>query len=146
MATAIDGYELSPQQRRAWAFAARGGDVRAQVLLELEGELDEARLARALDRVAARHEILCSTFRRVPGMSAPLQLVGEPAARWRRADTPGGEHDGLAELPRRARRAFAPERDAVAALALPRSAEHSRHTVLLTSDPLHLDAPSFALL
>jgi amino acid adenylation domain-containing protein len=78
----IEGFELSPQQRRAWELRETGGGLpyHAQCLVEIDGALDAGALRRAVRDVAARHEILRTTFRRQPGADAPVQLVTDDEA------------------------------------------------------------------
>lgn len=75
----LGGFRLSPQQRRLWRLASQpaGGPspYRSLCAIRIEGEVDEAALAAALAAVSARHEILRTAFRRLPGMSVPLQIV-----------------------------------------------------------------------
>jgi amino acid adenylation domain-containing protein/FkbM family methyltransferase len=74
----IQGFQLSPQQERLWRLApSAAGAFRALLALAIEGELDPAALDAAVRRVIARHEILRTTFVRLPGMEIPLQYIGE---------------------------------------------------------------------
>jgi amino acid adenylation domain-containing protein len=77
MLSQIEGYRLSPQQKRLWTIQ-EGNDVyRATCRLHLEGALQPERLKAALLEVINRHEILRTTLRRVPGIKVPLQVVTE---------------------------------------------------------------------
>ncbi|HEX2254144.1 MAG TPA: amino acid adenylation domain-containing protein [Thermoanaerobaculia bacterium] len=80
----LQGFRLSPQQRRAWqAWRGEGGAYGARCAVLLEGEVVPAALARALDGVVARHEILRTSFHRLPGMRFPVQAMAESgAAAW----------------------------------------------------------------
>ncbi|HET7230667.1 MAG TPA: amino acid adenylation domain-containing protein, partial [Longimicrobium sp.] len=79
----IVGYRLAPRQRHLWAllqdpaFPAR--DARA--LLRLRGPVDADALAAALDALVARHEVLRTSFERLPGMPEALQVVEERGLR-----------------------------------------------------------------
>ena len=76
----IDGYRLSPQQRRVWRLQQLdGGSYRTVAGVLLEGPVEQNRLQSALEEVLARHEILRTDFRLVPGMSFPLQVVNPEA-------------------------------------------------------------------
>ena len=75
----LQGFRLSPQQRRAWQTHQDGAACASQSLVRLEGELDVPALAAALAEVVGRHEILRTSFQRVPGLKMPLQMVTEPA-------------------------------------------------------------------
>jgi amino acid adenylation domain-containing protein len=56
----------------------------AQAAVLLDGPLDEPALQDALRQVIGRHEILRTTFHRVPGMRWPLQVVAAASdVRWR---------------------------------------------------------------
>jgi amino acid adenylation domain-containing protein len=76
-AAEVEGFRLSPQQRRLWSLQQADGTqpfrVRAMVLLE--GRLDVVALREAVRRVVLRHEILRTTFRRLPGMAFPVQVI-----------------------------------------------------------------------
>ncbi|MDQ3918841.1 MAG: AMP-binding protein, partial [Acidobacteriota bacterium] len=78
----VEGYRLSPQQEHVWSSSggAGGGAFCARAAIRIEGELDEGRLASALRAVIDRHEILRTSFQRLPGMDAPLQVIHEPRA------------------------------------------------------------------
>ncbi|MEP6802063.1 MAG: amino acid adenylation domain-containing protein [Acidobacteriota bacterium] len=75
----IEGYRLAPQQSRLWSFQEEDGAAayRARARVAIDGPVDAGRLRRALDSVVRRHEILRTTFRRLAGMHAPLQVVNE---------------------------------------------------------------------
>ncbi|WP_437681738.1 non-ribosomal peptide synthase/polyketide synthase [Sorangium sp. So ce131] len=74
----LEGFRVSPQQRRLWLSAR--GEGRAACLLELCGPLEGDRLERALRRLVARHEVLRTVFPSLPGMETPLQVIrGEDA-------------------------------------------------------------------
>jgi amino acid adenylation domain-containing protein len=110
----IEGFQLSPQQRHLWRLSAgdAGGAYGALCVVRIEGRLDEAALRAALREVVARHEILRTTFHRLPGMDLPLQVVGEAGApELIEADLSGrdaaGREAGLAALDGMAR--YSPE-------------------------------------
>jgi amino acid adenylation domain-containing protein len=74
--TTVEGFRISPQQRRLWKLqqdtnAAFG----VQLVLLLEGELRIDALRAALEKVCARHKSLRTTFCRLPGVVMPLQSV-----------------------------------------------------------------------
>jgi len=72
----IQGFRLSPQQRRAWSLASSDTTSgRAQATAVLEGALDVARLEEAIVAVVERNEILRTSFHRLPGMQFPLQVI-----------------------------------------------------------------------
>jgi len=75
----IEGFRLSPQQARLWLLQQSDQrlpyDARAVVLIE--GSLDRRLLEAALEQVVGRHEILRTTFRCLPAMTLPLQVISE---------------------------------------------------------------------
>ncbi|MDQ2870862.1 MAG: amino acid adenylation domain-containing protein [Acidobacteriota bacterium] len=75
----FEGFRLSPQQLRIWALQERDGPKPYRTCGEarLEGVVDPQRLTRAWEAVVSRHEILRTTFRRLPGMATPLQVIDE---------------------------------------------------------------------
>ncbi len=74
-------FRLSPQQRRVGSLALDGGGpYRAVALVRIAGPLDAEALEAALEAVAARHEILRTTFPVPAGMSLPGQAVHEDLA------------------------------------------------------------------
>src|SRR5215469_14653025 len=73
----IQGFRLSPQQRRIWRLQCEQQIVpyRVQIAVLLEGPLDSIALERALQQVVSRQEILRTTFHSWLGMSMPLQVI-----------------------------------------------------------------------
>jgi amino acid adenylation domain-containing protein/FkbM family methyltransferase len=84
----IEGFQLSPQQEHLWLLHQQGGGpaYRAQCAISIEGELDKNRLRDAIDAVMQRHEILRTTFRNLPEMTLPLQVIGEGEIGWDEED------------------------------------------------------------
>ncbi len=99
----LQGFRLSPQQRRVWSLQkARGGAALAARLTALiEGDLDRAAIERAVEAVTARHEVLRTSFRCPPSMSVPVQIVEDAAVALRVeiADAGTGVHLLTLELP-----------------------------------------------
>lgn len=73
--TEVEGFEISPQQRRIWLLQRHTGALYARVTLEFQGALDVEGLQQAVAGITARHEILRTDFRRVPGRIFPVQIV-----------------------------------------------------------------------
>ena len=73
----VEGFRLSPQQVRLWLLHPESPAFCAQSLILLEGELEARLLKEALETVCHRHDILRTTFPRVPGMDLPIQVVNE---------------------------------------------------------------------
>ncbi|HYC89370.1 MAG TPA: amino acid adenylation domain-containing protein [Thermoanaerobaculia bacterium] len=95
----IEGFKLSPQQRRI--VALQGDTVhRSQCAVRIDGPLDVEALQAAIDRVAQRHEILRTAFPKIAGMSWPLQSVRETAGVHHGGDPDAatGLHAGIARL------------------------------------------------
>jgi amino acid adenylation domain-containing protein len=73
---ALQGFRLSPQQRRLWRLLEDNpGAYRAQLVLRIEGALDPVLLRAALERLLCRHEILRTVYIRSPGLRFPVQVV-----------------------------------------------------------------------
>jgi hypothetical protein len=79
-ATTLEGFELSTQQRRLWHLPGGPEAYVTRGWVELEGDLDAARLRAALLQVVERHEILRTGYDRLPGMELPVQVIGRRAA------------------------------------------------------------------
>ena len=75
----VEGFRLSPQQEHLWLLqqSEAGLPSRAMCALELTGKLDLATLESAVGKAINRHEILRTTFQRLQGMTAPLQVVSD---------------------------------------------------------------------
>lgn len=73
----IQGFRLSPQQKRLWALQQKFGTACAQVTLVIQGPLDCARLERAVDAAVAKHEAFRTLFCKEPGVKVPLQVIVE---------------------------------------------------------------------
>ncbi|HYK41878.1 MAG TPA: amino acid adenylation domain-containing protein [Thermoanaerobaculia bacterium] len=73
----LEGFRLSPQQSRIWALSQLDGRgaYRVSGFFRFDEGWDPARFKRALSEVVERHEILRTSFRRLAGMTAPLQIV-----------------------------------------------------------------------
>jgi amino acid adenylation domain-containing protein/non-ribosomal peptide synthase protein (TIGR01720 family) len=74
----IEGFQLSPQQAHLWSLQQHDDEraYRAQAVIAIEGPLDPSALEDALNKIICRHEILRTAFRKLPGMSLPLQIIG----------------------------------------------------------------------
>lgn len=71
------GFRLSPPQRRLFAIHGTDDPGLAHCVARLDGPLDRDRLRRAVERVVAEYEILRTTFRPVPAMKLPVQVIGD---------------------------------------------------------------------
>lgn len=100
----LEGYELSPEQRRAFKRDRSRRPMRIE--LRFDGEIDRERTLRALRDVAARHEILRTRIVELPGVQLPVQQV-EPELALRTAGAPRGGFQGMTlEIARSAERAW----------------------------------------
>src|ERR1044072_2224397 len=81
----VEGFRLSPQQRRLWRLQALDGAVSyvAQSAGLIEGPLKPETLRLALEQVVNQHEILRTTFHPLPEMELPLQVITEGRLCWR---------------------------------------------------------------
>jgi amino acid adenylation domain-containing protein len=79
MQTQVDGFRLSPQQKRLWLIQQQDQSpaYRAQCALLLEGQLAVPDLKKSLHRAVERHEILRTLFQRPPGMKWPVQVISD---------------------------------------------------------------------
>jgi amino acid adenylation domain-containing protein len=75
----IQGFRLSPQQKRLWSLQRDGKDqpYRAQCAVMIRGRLENAHMRIAIEQAVRGQEILRTSFRRLPGMTIPLQVIGE---------------------------------------------------------------------
>jgi amino acid adenylation domain-containing protein len=73
----VEGFWLAPQQKRLWLLQRDGELYASQCVARLEGPLDKACLRAALHDVVACHEILRTSFVRVPGMEFPVQAIAD---------------------------------------------------------------------
>lgn len=90
----VEGYLLSPQQKRLWRLQQEDGTTvyRSQCAASIEGALDVEALKAATQAVADRHQILRTSFQRQPGMKVPVQVINErmPLA-WSYVDVSDGD-------------------------------------------------------
>ena len=71
----IQGYRLSPQQRRLWLL--RLFDRAAVCAVRLGGELEVEALRQAIRQVVSQQEILRTSFKLLPGMTIPVQVISD---------------------------------------------------------------------
>ncbi|MGC1676242.1 MAG: amino acid adenylation domain-containing protein [Candidatus Binataceae bacterium] len=76
---AIEGFRLSPQQRRLWSLQQAGGELpyRAQCAVLIDGKLKPKILSAVLQALSDRYEILRTTFRSSNEATTPLQWVNQ---------------------------------------------------------------------
>ena len=74
----IEGFPLSPQQKRLWQLQQQDGQTyAAQSAIQIKGKLDRETLKQALQRIIERHEILRTNFHYLPGMTLPVQVISQ---------------------------------------------------------------------
>jgi len=73
-AKTIEGYQLSPQQKRIWQLQGNQTFC-AQVAVKLEGLLNLEKLKTVIANLSRNHEILRTTFQQPVGMKFPLQII-----------------------------------------------------------------------
>lgn len=75
----IEGFRLSQQQKRLWQLQSDHPEAtyRVNCRVHIAGNLDVSALQRAIDQVIQRHEVLRTTFHRLPGLTIPVQVIGE---------------------------------------------------------------------
>jgi hypothetical protein len=86
------GYRLSGQQELRWALQTAAPALRSRAVVRIEG-LDPDKLRGAVETTVARHEILRTVYRPLPGLLVPVQVVLdrlEPA--WDAASVLDPEH------------------------------------------------------
>lgn len=71
----LEGFDISPQQRRIWLLQRHTDALYARVVLELQGDLDVGQARSAVKQLTDKHEILRTNFVRVPGRVFPVQVV-----------------------------------------------------------------------
>jgi amino acid adenylation domain-containing protein len=72
----VDSFQISPQQERIWTSEPEGPAARNQVLLAIDGAVEDPNaVTSALRNAVERHESLRTTFVRQPGLTFPLQAV-----------------------------------------------------------------------
>ena len=83
----IDGFELSPSQRRLWLLGQEHPVLCVQGLVRISGPLRPDAFVAAIGRVVARHESLRTAFRRRPELRFPVQAVqAEPRFHYQSED------------------------------------------------------------
>ncbi len=73
----IEGFRLSPQQKRLWLLQQDSCVYRAQCAILLAGEIKIEALQASLKQIIIKHEILRTTFQRRPGIKIPLQVIAD---------------------------------------------------------------------
>jgi amino acid adenylation domain-containing protein len=77
---AVEGYRLSPQQKRLWLLQQNDVYVKCAVLIQ--GSINIELLKNALEKIVDRFEILRTTFKYFPGLNVPLQVIEDGGVIW----------------------------------------------------------------
>jgi amino acid adenylation domain-containing protein len=80
----VEGYRLSPQQQHLFSLPPEEETsfYRVSCRVTLDGDLSPQALTAAIANVFRRHEILRTTFQRLPEVRLPLQVIAEEGAPW----------------------------------------------------------------
>lgn len=81
MSERIEGFQISPQQRRLWQLLIKPED-RASLAVEVTGDLDEKFLRSFINTLVPKHEILRTKYVKPESMALPLQVITEDQAIW----------------------------------------------------------------
>src|SRR5437899_3270115 len=73
--TSLKGAHLSLQQTRLWLFQQKSRAYHVQGIIKVEGKFNRVLWLQSLHYMIERHEILRTTFRRLPGMDVPMQII-----------------------------------------------------------------------
>jgi amino acid adenylation domain-containing protein len=73
----IQGFQLSPQQKRLWLLQEDSDVYRANCAILIDGNLNVEGLKAALHQIVNRHEILRTRFHRTRGIKVPIQVIGD---------------------------------------------------------------------
>jgi amino acid adenylation domain-containing protein len=76
----VEGFRLSPQQKRVWLLQQAGAaaSYRSVSVIYINGTLEPAKLEHALRELVAENEILRTVYTCLPGMNVPVQVIREP--------------------------------------------------------------------
>jgi amino acid adenylation domain-containing protein/FkbM family methyltransferase len=148
----VGGFRLSQQQKHLWTLqqrmAGQPSPFSATCALLIEGEIDTAKLRAALENLTRRHDALRLKFRRLPGMTVPLQVDGGGGVQWSpEQDLNGGGRGGeqdtqlAALIGEAAHRPFDFENGAVTRASLAKLGT-ARHALVLSLPALSADVRS----
>ncbi|HEY9901849.1 MAG TPA: amino acid adenylation domain-containing protein [Candidatus Sericytochromatia bacterium] len=73
----IEGFRLSPQQKRLWLLQqiGYGQPYRVQYAVLIKGNLNPKKLELSLQKIVEKYEILRTNFQALSGMDLPLQVI-----------------------------------------------------------------------
>jgi amino acid adenylation domain-containing protein len=149
----VEGFRLSPQQKRVWLFQRKNPTAfYSQVVVLIRGSLQEARLRQVIAYLVDRHEILRTVFHRQAGLRLPFQVVttgGGDACAWRSEDLSSlrsAERQSMLEelLAQEREQPWAYEAGPLLRLRLARLSPHE-HALLATLPTLCADSRTLSL-
>lgn len=81
-ALSIEGFQISPQQKRLWLLQQETDHqpYRVQCAVLVEGNIEYTILEKAIHNVWAKYEILRTSFPILAEMAVPLQIIGEESS------------------------------------------------------------------
>ncbi|WP_414513679.1 amino acid adenylation domain-containing protein [Nostoc sp. PCC 9305] len=83
MLTAVNSFELSPQQKYLWSLQQGDSFVYCAVCaVSITGNLQTEVLKTAINQVVGTYEILRTNYRDMPEMNLPLQFINNQGAFW----------------------------------------------------------------
>ncbi|MDF5713685.1 MAG: condensation domain-containing protein, partial [Rhizonema sp. NSF051] len=83
----IEGFELSPQQKRLWLLQQNNLPYWARLAIRIKGNLNVKILKESLYNLIDRHEILRTTFHSVPDHKFPIQSISDRTSiQWQEID------------------------------------------------------------
>ncbi|MDZ7994279.1 MAG: non-ribosomal peptide synthetase [Nostoc sp. EfeVER01] len=83
MLTAVNSFELSPQQKYLWSLQQDNSFVYCAVCaVSITGNLQTEVLKAAINQVVGTYEILRTNYRDMPEMNLPLQFINDRSAFW----------------------------------------------------------------
>ncbi|MEH2037877.1 amino acid adenylation domain-containing protein [Nostoc sp.] len=83
MLTAVNSFELSPQQKYLWSLQQGDSFVYCAVCaVSITGNLQIEVLKTAINQVVGTYEILRTNYRDMPEMNLPLQFINDRSAFW----------------------------------------------------------------
>jgi surfactin family lipopeptide synthetase B len=140
MSQPVEGYYVSPLQRRLWFLqeAERTFNYNAHATVLLEGDLNLDRLKGAVKAVVSHHEALRTSFQKLPGNSIPFQVVGENVCEIEEIDLALNSRHAASDLSNGGLDSF-PSGGSALKCRLVRSND-ANHTLLLSVSSLCADA------
>ena len=73
----MQGFNLSPYQKRDWIFNRSASSLHSHLIIETGGQLSQERLLQVWQQLVARHEILRTHFHSMSSLLYPVQMIKE---------------------------------------------------------------------